>query len=86
MQFERAARTLPFRIEARLQHGAAIRTAGASDRANHARRSRPDLFLSRVAFVWTFILLLGLVDTLVAPMFILPVQGNLRGMLKNIPN
>jgi hypothetical protein len=61
-----------------LQHGAAVRTAGASDCANHARRAWAYLFLSWVTFVRTFIFFLGLVGTLVAPMFILPVQGNLR--------
>jgi hypothetical protein len=80
MQFETAARALPFWVEAGLQHGAAIRTARAGDRANHARGPRPDLFLPWMAFVvLTFFFFLGLVGTLVAPMLILPVQVNLRG-------
>ena len=80
MQLETAARALPFRIETRLQHGAAIGTARACNRADHARCSRPDLFLTWMAFVvLTFFFFLGLVGTLVAPMLILPVQGNLRG-------
>jgi hypothetical protein len=80
MQLESAARALPFRIETLLQHGATIGAARASDRAHHARRSRSDLFLSWMAFVMlTFFFFLGLVGTLVAPVFILPVQGNLRG-------
>lgn len=81
MKFERAPRAFAFRIEARLQHGAAVRTARASDRAHHTRSARPNLFLSWVAFMRTFVFFLGLVGMLVAPMFILPVQGNLRGML-----
>ena len=79
MQFETAARAFSLRIETGLQHGAAIRTARAGNRADHARRSRPDLFLPWMTFVVrTFFFLLGLVGTLVAPMLILPVQGNLR--------
>ncbi len=80
MQFESATRALSFRIETRLQHGAAIRTARACNRAHHARCSRSDLFLPWMAFVvLTFFFFLGLVGTLVAPVLILPVQGNLRG-------
>jgi len=80
MQLETAPRALPFRVETLLQHGAAIRTARSGNRANHARRSRPDLLLPWMAFmVLTFFFFLGLVGTLVAPMLILPVQGNLRG-------
>lgn len=86
MKFECAARAFAFWVKARLQHGAAVRTTGASNRANHARRSRSNLFLSWVAFVRTFIFFLGIVSTLVAPMFILPVQGNLRGMLNHFLN
>jgi hypothetical protein len=82
MQLKRTFRALPFRIETRLQHGAAIGTAGPSDGANHARRSRPDLFLPRMTFVVLALFFLGLVVTLVAPVFILPVQGNLRA---NVP-
>ena len=82
MQLETATRALPFWVETRLQHGAAIRTARESNRTNHARRPRPDLLLAWMAFVVrTFFFFLGLVGTLVAPMLILPVQGNLRGML-----
>lgn len=79
MQFERTTRTFAFGVKAGLQHGAAIRAPGASNRANHTRRSRPYLFLSWVALMRTFFFFLGLVGMLVAPMFILPVQGNLRG-------
>jgi hypothetical protein len=80
MQLERAARALPFRVKTLLQYGAAIRAARARNRANHARRSRPDLLLPGMTFVVrTFFFFLGLVGTLVAPMLILPVQGNLRG-------
>src|SRR5258708_20456570 len=80
MQLETATRALPFRVETLLEHGAAIRTARSSNRANHARCSRPDLFLPWMAFVVrTFFFLLGLVGTLIAPVLILPVQGNLRG-------
>jgi hypothetical protein len=78
MKFERATRTFALRIKARLQYGAAVRTARASDRADHSWRARSYLFLSWVAFMRTFIFFLGLVGMLVAPMFILPVQGNLR--------
>jgi hypothetical protein len=81
MQLERALRALPFRIETWLQHGTAIRTARASDGANHAGRSRPDLFLPRMTFVVLALFFLGLVVTLVAPVFILPVQGNLRAVV-----
>ena len=80
MQLEGAARALPFRIESRLEDGAAIGTARASDRSNHAWSPRSDLFLPRMAFVvLTFFFFLGLVGALVAPMLILPVQVNLRG-------
>ena len=79
MQLERTTRTFAFGVKAGLQHGTAIRAAGASNCANHARGSRPYLFLSWVAFMRTFFFFLGLVGMLVAPMFILPVQGNLRG-------
>jgi hypothetical protein len=78
MQFERATRAFAFGVKAGLQHGTAIRAAGASNRADHARRSRSNLFLSWMAFMRTLVFLLGLVCMLVAPMFILPVQGNLR--------
>jgi hypothetical protein len=78
MQFERATRAFAFGVKPRLQHRAAIRAAGASNRADHARRSRSNLFLSWMAFMRTLFFFLGLVGMLVAPMFILPVQGNLR--------
>jgi hypothetical protein len=81
MKLEGATRTLAFGIETRLQNSAAIRAARASDRANHARGSGPDLFLAWMTFVMlTFFFFLGLVGALVAPVLILPVQVNLRGM------
>lgn len=79
VQFESAPRALAFRVETRLQHGAAIRTSCARDRTDHARRARSDLVLSRVAFGRPFLFFLGLVGTHVAPLLILPLQGNLRG-------
>ncbi len=79
MQVESALRTLSFRIETRLQHGATIRTSRARDRADHARRPRSDLILSRMAFRRPFLFFLGLVRTHVAVLLILPLQMNLRG-------
>jgi hypothetical protein len=80
MQFVSALRTLPFRIETGLQHGAAIRASRTRDGADHARRARSDLILSRVAFWRPFLFFLGLVGRAhVAPLPILPLQMNLRG-------
>ena len=68
MQFESAMRALALRVETRLQHRAAIRASRARDRADHARRARPDLFLSWVAFlVLTFFFFLGLVGSSCSP-------------------
>ena len=79
MQLESALRALAFRIETRLQNGAAIRTSRARDCPHHARRARSNLFLPGMAFGRPFLFLLGLVRTHIAPLFILPLQGNLRG-------
>jgi hypothetical protein len=81
VQLESALRALTLRVETRLQDGAAIRASRSRDRADHARRARSDLVLSRVAFGWPFLFFLGLVRTHVAVLFILPLQGNLRGRL-----
>src|SRR5215472_2450591 len=79
VQFETAARAFAVRVKALLQHGTAIRTSRPRDRAHHARCPRADLLLPRMPFVRTFFLFWGLVGTHVAPVLILPVQGNLRG-------
>jgi hypothetical protein len=74
VQFEAAARTLALGVEPRLQDCTAIRTPGAGDGADHARRTRPDLILSWVAFRRTFLFFLGLVRTHIAPLLIFPLQ------------
>jgi hypothetical protein len=79
MQLERALRALAFGVETRLQNGAAIRASRARDGAHHARRARSNLFLSGMAFGRPFLFFLGLFGTHVAPLLILPIQGNLRG-------
>src|SRR3977135_2288692 len=85
VQLESALRALSFRIESRLQNGAAIGTSRASDRADHARCSRSDLFLTGMAFGRPFLFFLGLLGTHVATLLILPLQGNLRGVNSIIP-
>ena len=74
VKLETAFRAFAFRIESRLQNGAAIGTSRASDRADHSRRPRPDLFLSRMAFGRPFLFLLGLFGAHIAPLPILPLQ------------
>jgi hypothetical protein len=79
VQFKRAFRALPFRVKARLQHRATIGAARARDGADHSRRARPNLILSRVAFRRPPLFFLGLVGTHVALLLVLPLQRNLQG-------
>jgi hypothetical protein len=74
VKLESAFRAFAFGIETLLQDSAAIGTSRARDGANHTRRPRPDLFLSRMAFGRPFLFLLGLFGAHVAPLLILPLQ------------
>jgi hypothetical protein len=74
VKLESAFRAFAFRIETLLQNSSAIGTSRARDGADHARRPRSDLFLSRMAFGRPFLFLLGLFGAHVAPLLILPLQ------------
>jgi len=74
MKLETTFRAFAFGIESLLQNRSAIRTSRARDGADHSRRPRPDLFLSRMAFGRPFLFLLGLFGAHIAPLPILPLQ------------
>ena len=74
VELESAFRALAFRIETLLQNGSAIRTSRSCNGADHARCSRPDLLVARMALGRPFLFLLGLFGTHVAPLLILPLQ------------
>jgi hypothetical protein len=82
VQLEGALRTLTFRVEAAAEHGAAIRTAGAGDGTDHARRARAELIgawaaLRRLA-VMRAVLLFLLFRVAIAAVIILAIHKNLR--------
>ena len=78
MQIESTLQAFPVGVESRQQHSAAIRTARACDRTDHARRPRPDLILSWMSFRCPFFFFLRLIGVLITPLPILPLQEYLR--------